>query len=120
MSLISRARRQDAVWWPMLGRDKYAAVTYGTPCVIRVRWDSEDAEVRAADGSTVVCHAAVMVSNSLKVNEGMAIGDLLWLGNLDEYTGSITNPKADGALDIKAFSITPNLKNSETLLIARL
>lgn len=117
MSLISKVRKQDAVWWPMTGRDRYAEVTYGDPVEIKVRWTEKADEMRGPGGAVVEVHALVYADHKLHLDQGLRIGDLLWLGKLEDFPGTWESPKDAGADDIKAMATTPNLKNTETLMI---
>ena len=117
MSLMNRARKQDAVWWHKISTDAYGTPTYSEPHPIRVRWDDEDHIVKNEAGEDVECHGSVMVDFALYRDEGFRAGDLLWEGKLDDWRGSMTQPKEDGAVEVISLGRTPNLKATATLLI---
>lgn len=120
MSLISKVRKQDAVWWPLTGHDRYGAPAYGDPREIKVRWTLTSKEVRGPDNTVIVATSAVFIDSKLKTEQGLQVGDMLWLGKLDDYLGDWSKPREHGADAIKSLATTPNLKNSETLLIGYL
>lgn len=116
MSIINTARKQTAVWW---SREGTATNTYGVPkvCVpkeVRVRWDDVVEQFIDKTGSPQMSKAKVMVDFLLD----FAIGDYLFLGTLDKVLDKDDASTNDSAWEIKALQKIPNLKNTETLVIA--
>lgn len=114
MSLISRMRRQTAVWWAADGSDRFGAPRYKTPVEIKCRWEDVRKEFLNSQGVTAVSNSIVYVDRLMKT------GDVLFRGVLTDLT-TVTVPKDNsGAFEIAAFDRLPNLKNTEELLTAYL
>ena len=113
MSIISRMRRQKAVWWQRLTPDQYGKFSYASPVEIDCRWDGCGKEFRN-EMAEVQMSAATVYPDRV-----MAQGDMLQEGELEfetpiDPTGVIT------AHAIIKFETTPNLRNAETLYTALL
>jgi len=120
MSLITRMRKQTAVWWPLttdsgeVQFDNYGQPIHGDPQEIDVRWEDKTEEIIGVDGTVVTTRSKVFVG------EDMSVGDVLFLGELTDLTNE-DNPKANsGAYEVVQFSKTPNLRATEFLRIAYL
>lgn len=111
MSLISRMRRQDAVYWPPLVRaDRFGQERFGEPVAIRCRWESNISQRIEQNGTVHV------VTDMAYVDRQLSLGGRLALGSLDEME-NVATPTA-ASQEIVAFSELPNLRNTETLYTA--
>jgi hypothetical protein len=112
MGIITKMRKQDAVYWARDGADGYGQPQYAPPAAVRCRWD--DTAEQLIDPTT----GAVFVSQSrVYVDRDMQPGDWLWLGLLADVPVA-TDPVASGGYEVKRFDKIPNLKASEFLRIA--
>lgn len=109
MSLISRMRRQTAVYWHPIGRDVNGKYLYDDPEQIKCRWDDRYEVDVDQFGEEINIRATVYVDREV------AIGGVLWLGLL---VNAPDTPPEHGK--IRLLRNHPNLKASETLRIARL
>jgi len=120
MSIITRMRKQTAVYWPLKGDesgyqdfDAYGRPQWGTPYEIECRWEDVSQEVLAADATRVMTKAVVYVDRDVRA------GGVLYLGRLTAVDQS--DPKGnDGAWEIIRFDKLPNLRNTEYLRTAYL
>lgn len=111
MSLISRMRRQDAVYWPKLPRnDRFGQERFGEPVAIKCRWESGTSQNIEANGTVIT------VTDLAYVDRELAVGGRLRLGAYDD-TPNVATP-SDDSHEIMAFSALPNLRNTETLYTA--
>lgn len=113
MSLISRMRRQEGVYWERLTPDQFGRFSYATPIEIKCRWDDSSAEYRDNRGEKALSQATVYVDRLMKA------GDMLKKGELDSDTPADPTTLVD-AFEIKGFEQTPNLRATETLYTAHL
>ncbi len=112
MSLISRMRRQKAVLWQAIGKDRFGQLTYNTATEIDCRWEDKTQTFIDAEGQEATSSAIVYVDRELTP------GDLLWKGEQSNLpTGYIAS---DIGTVVRRFDILPNLKNTENLLTVTL
>lgn len=115
MTIITRMRKQKAVWWQQDGRDRFNELFYKSGEIIDCRWDDSITEFLDAEGKRVLSQAVVYVDRELKVGDVLFLDDEVPL--LPDHT---TPPSYSGAYRIRQFKKIPNLRNTETLLIAYL
>lgn len=111
MSIIKRMRKQKAVYWQRGPVNSFGQFTYSDPVQIKCRWDDGFAEYISKTGTREASTATVYVDRP------MAVGDQLFKGVVDDIDPVLT-PLQNEAHEIKAFDITPNLKNKENLYTA--
>ena len=114
MSLISRMRKQDAVYWPFSSIDEFGAKVVGDPVEIKCRWESTGEEFLDSEGEIKISNAVVYVDRDAY------IGGILMLGDKDDITDPIDIKENEGAWEIRRFDNIPNIKASEFLKIAYL
>lgn len=116
MSLISRVRKQTAVYWSQGSRgvDVHGRPKLLGPVEISCRWDDVSKEFLAADGTRQMSNSEVLVDRRMKV------GDYLFLGTLTDLTNASVPKENKGAFEIRRFDDTPNLRNTENLYTAYL
>ena len=115
MSVISRMRRQKAVYWPPAVEDDYGRPVMGTAVEIDCRWEDEITQFVDAVGPTRMSRSVVYPDMVL------AYGGLVWEGELKNLTSGLsTQPQDHGALEIHAVRKIPNLKATENLHIVML
>ena len=127
MGLISRMRRQNAVYWPPDNVDGYGRTTHGAPVALtlrgadnyRVRWEGKAEQFVAADGTTQVTNAVVYVPQ-LPDGSEVAVGGYLYLGEVAALVDQAVAENNAGAMPVKRFDTLPNLKASELLRVAYL
>jgi len=108
MSLLSRVRKQWAVYWPPEETtDRHGRPRVGSPRAVRVRWS--DRQVEFIGGS-----AERMLSNSVVLSgEPLALRGMLWLGAIQDAPG---DPFADkAAFEIRGTAAIPNFRATEFL-----
>ena len=115
MSLISRMRRQDAVYWPPQQAGRYGLAGLGQPVAVRCRWDDVHEQYVTTTGTTTISNAKVYV------DQDMLPGGYLWLGLLADLPDSPTDPRQlPGAYEIQKLEKIGNLRATEFLRIAML
>jgi len=128
MSLITRMRKQNAIYWPPATADDYGRVAVGTLVELtltggvnsRVRWEDQAKEFIDSNGITRVSQAVVYVPALPGGGGEVAVGGFLWLGDRGDLE-SETDPGAnEGAWEVRRFDKLPNLKNTEYLRTAYL
>lgn len=122
MSIISRMRKQNAIYWPPAMPDDFGRASHGSLIELtlangvnsRVRWEDRSDEFVDASGTTVVSNAVVYVP-PLPGGGEVALGGFLFLGDYADLTDK-TNPAANaGAYEIRRVDKMPNLKVSDYL-----
>ena len=114
MSLISRMKKQTCVHWARSGTDSRGRTEYSAAVERSCRWENITEKYLTVQGEEKMSNAIVSVDN---VN----VGDVLYLGTLDDSGLDQDNPlKNAGAWRVERVDSTPNLKNTETLYEAYL
>lgn len=114
MSLITRMRRQVAVYFAKTGDDEYGKPTWAQPVEIMCRWEDVQKEFIKPDGTRALSQSVVYPSVVPKP------GDVLVLGALVALT-DVNDPKQNaGAGEVQQADSIPNLRATETLYIAYL
>ena len=114
MSLITRMRKQTAVYWPFSSVDQFGKKSFGSAVEVSVRWDDVSEEFLDADGERQLSRATVYVDRD------MALGSVLMSGTLSDITDAVNIKENAGAWGIRKFDKIPNIKATEFLRIARL
>lgn len=111
MSLITRMRRQDAIYWPPLNRaDRFGQTRFGEPVAVRCRWESGVSQTEEVNGTFIT------VTHLAYVDREMEVGGKLYLGAFND-TPNVAVPHPD-AREIVKFEMLPNLRNTATLYTA--
>lgn len=117
--VISRMRRQNAIYWPVTRIDAQNRVVLGTAVVIKCRWEDRVTEYISFDGQPQVSQVVVYVDRDVTLR------GYLWLA---ASTGSdatlLASAPADPRIDplgreIRSFEKLPNFRNTDTLRTVR-
>jgi len=109
MSLITRMRRQNAVYWALDSIDQFGKKTFSSPVQIKVRWDDVTEEFLDSEGVRQVSKAVVYVGEDIEE------GSVLMLGELSDITDAVNIKENEGAWEVRMFAKTPNLRATEFL-----
>jgi len=108
-SLIRRCQRQTLVYWPRVGTQKTGEPIWGSPVEYTCRWDEMLKEVISNTNTRVMSRVQTITQVRLQV------GGLMRLGTLAD-TAYWGNPKQNpDVYEVIDSSMTPNLRNTETL-----
>jgi hypothetical protein len=111
MSLITRMRKQKAIYWARSTIDQYGRFTFAEPVEIKCRWDDEAAQFLTPKGEEQVSRSKVYVDRDMEP------GDRLQLGELASSTPD--NPlDSQDSFEIRQFAKNPDLKAREFLRTA--
>jgi hypothetical protein len=115
MSIITKMRKQTAVYWEPLGtRDEFGNNLFSDPVEIDCRWEDDVKQFVGRDGETYLSASIVYVDRDVEV------GGVLLLGAIDSSMDAEEPLSRVGASEIKQFAKLPNLKNTEYLRTAYL
>jgi len=121
MAIITKMLKQTCVYWALASGDDVGTDDFGQPIVtasvpveIQCRWEDDNVEFIAADGTKMVSRAIVYVDQDVDV------GGILMLGTEDDITDAVNIKENAGAWEIKAFGKLPNFKATEYLRTAYL
>ena len=121
MSIITRMRKQTAVYWELASNDSgsvayddFGSPIMGTPVEITCRWEDVIEEIIDSKGTNQISQSTVYVDRD------MVAGEILMLGLLTDITDSVNIKENDGAHEIMKFSKVPNLRATEFLRTAYL
>ena len=116
MSIITRMRKQTAVYWALEGvesggddYDNFGQPQYTTPVELTVRWEARTEEFLDSQGTRVLSNAIVYAGQDVD------IAGVLMLGELTDITDADNPKENDDAWEIKRFEKLPNLRNTEFL-----
>lgn len=113
MSVITRMRKQNAVWWQRNSTaNKYGHFLYAAPVEIDCRWDDTTEEFRDSKGQTVQGRAVVYVDRA-----SVKVGDMLRRGEMD--SDEPADPTTvEEAYEVRRRDRNPNFGATEELLTA--
>lgn len=115
MSLITRMRKQTAVYWPPTSSTDNHGKPVNRPAVeIKCRWEDVVTEYVDADGKKQISNSTVYVDRDLELEGILVLGQLK---KLKSATDPFLNP---GACAIKWVQKLPNLRVTEYLRTCKL
>ena len=116
MSIITRMRKQKAVYWPLAtaSPDDYGQPVYDTHVEIDCRWDDVVQEFIDSKGTIQASHSIVYTDRDI------VLGGVLMLGELADITDEDNPKENENAWEIKRFDKIPNLRATEYLRMAYL
>jgi hypothetical protein len=122
MSIITRMRRQDAIYWPPGEPDDYGHCSFGELVELvqvggvnyRVRWEDRVEEFIDAAGTLTRSRAVVFVP-VLPSGGEIVVGGYLLLGPRGSLVSEIEPQRNVGACEVRRVDYLPNLKNTERL-----
>ncbi len=109
MGIITRMRKQTAVYWPFLSVDQFGKKAVGSPVEISCRWEDKSEEFLDSKGERQMSNAIVYVDRD------MAVGGILMLGTTGDITDAVNIKENAGAWEIRRFDKLPNIRASEFL-----
>lgn len=117
MGILTRMRKQAAVYWAPAGLDRHGKATFAEAVQLDggVRW--EDVVEEFTDATT----GAKELSNCrVYVGEDLQVGGVLWLGTLASVT-YLTEPlRNEKAYRVRRFDSVPNIRATQFLRTAML
>lgn len=90
----------DAVYWPIEGRDKHGEPLIGDAVPIECRWVESQTEALDPTGATIPIDVTV------KVDREIAIDSILWKGRLEDFDPT----EKPVLMQVKTKSTTPDIK----------
>ena len=122
MSLITRMRKQNAIYWPPATVDDFGYPTFNRLVALTatgsinscVRWEGSVQEFLGVDGTMCASNAVVYVP-ALPDGSEIAVGGYLWLGDRMDLEDEATPTNNVGAYEIKRVDKLPTLKATEFL-----
>lgn len=100
--------KQICIHWVRSGTDGYGRAEWADPVEKSCRWTGQNEKYIDARGEERLSNATVFV-------DGVAIGDALMLGTLDDSGINLTDPlRNSGAWEIKRYDSTPNFSATIT------
>lgn len=112
MSIISRMRKQDAVWFAQSVPDDFGQQAYEAAVEIKCRWEDKAVKFLLENGTEAVSAAVVYVDRVMK------IGDILIEGLIVDLEDKKEPKRNKRVFEIKGFEKLPNLRNTEVLYTA--
>jgi hypothetical protein len=114
VSLITRMRKQAAVYWGPPVDDGDGGFTYPAPVEITCRWDETKGMAKDLKTHDEVSNSTVYVDRDVEIN------GYLFLGSLSEVDEAAKPTAIEGARRIEGFQKIPNLKATEYLRVVTL
>jgi hypothetical protein len=110
MSLISKMRKQTAIYWEFSANDEYGKPQFEEPVEIDCRWIDISEEFLDSKGNRQISNSKVYVDRD------MILGSILKLGNVADMDSGVDNPLLqDSAYQIRKIEKLPNFKATEFL-----
>lgn len=122
MSIITKMRRQNAIYWPPGQPDGYGRPTMGALVELVlaggvnscVRWEDRVEDFIDFSGTTRTSNAVVYVG-ALPGGGEVQVGGWLWLGDRADLTSESDPRLNDNAYEVKRVDHLPNLRATEKL-----
>ncbi len=95
-------RHQKAVLWEASGTDDYGEVTLDAAAEVTVRWTERQREGVDSQGNTIAIDASAVVDQQI------AVGSIMWLGELVDLPAIPTNLK-----QVVNYGSVPDVKGRE-------
>jgi len=113
ITLQSRMRTQDAVYWAKTAVDGYSQATYAAPVDIKVRWMDQQEEFVAEKGEKLISKAKVFPGQDTSVYG-------YWFrGTIADLPSDATDPEAlkddYDLFQSMAKQSDPNIRNTDTV-----
>jgi hypothetical protein len=108
VSVITKMRKQSAIYWARSGTDSYGQPSFAEPVEITCRWDDSVTEFIDPQGERRLSSAVVYVDRD------MPLGSMLKLGDLDSNIADDPRENAD-TFEVRQFAKNPNFKATEFL-----
>ena len=128
MGILSKMRKQNAIYWPPAEADDFGKMSHG-PLVelilipggknYRVRWEERIDEFLDAKGTTALSSAVVYVPK-LPDGSEIVVGGYLWLGDRSDLIDEAEPRNNPNAYEILRADTLPNFKASDYLRTAYL
>lgn len=117
MSLIKRALKQWAIYWPPGDVDMYGQATAGDPVAVKCRWDDITEEQVDSKGQQFMASSSVMVDRDLEVGGFLALSTGTSEATVLTDAATIAAPpmENDRVHIIRRTSKNPNIKAKEFL-----
>lgn len=112
MSIITRMRKQTAIYWAITDWNAFGQPVFADPVEISCRWEDITEKFIDKDGDVQLSRAKVYVDRDISV------GSFLKLGSLDSGTDTATPRNNTGAWEVRRFEKLPNLRATEYLRTA--
>tara|TARA_R110000851_G_scaffold46656_6_gene113570 strand:+ start:798 stop:1136 length:339 start_codon:yes stop_codon:yes gene_type:complete len=110
MGIISKMRKQKAVYWSPSSYDGFGRPVMSTAVQITCRWEDVHEQFLDKEGQEQTSSSRVYVSQDVE------LGGYLWLGDI---SGKPSDPLQDNnSWEIRKFENLPNLKATEFLKTA--
>lgn len=104
----SSHRFQYAVLWPKTGHSQDGEAVVGEPEEITVRWNNKLRVSKDAQGNPVAVDAVV------HVNQEIAVGSSMWLGELEDWYGTGSGGDDSAVMEVLTYNDTKDLKARNT------
>jgi len=127
MGILSRMRKQNAIYWPPALPDDFGRICFGSLVELtfsggvnaRVRWEDTIEEFLDDKGTTRASNATVFVPG-LPDGSEIKVGGFLWLGDRANLTSETEPGENESAFEIRRMDKVPNFKATEFLRTAKL
>lgn len=103
VGVAARNLHQDITYWPPGVENEFGHASYGTPVLVKGRWQAKNQQIRRATGEEIVSSAEVFVDRDVAISGFLAVGN---------HTAQ-SSPVSD-AREIQDFRTTPDLRNLES------
>lgn len=104
-------RLQDALLWPITGKDQFGQPTHdfssGAVVQLKVRWVNKRRLASDPQGNPITVDATVITNRAIEV------GSLMWKGKLSDTPGTSETPESK-IMVVVGYDDTPDIKNRFT------
>lgn len=115
MRILSKMRKQTAVYWAPLAPDPYGQPTYADPIELRVRWDDTQEEIVTTDGTRTTA-----TRSTVYLGQDIVLDGLLMLGDISSVVDGDVRANNPTAKVIRSFANIKTLKADDSLRVATL
>jgi hypothetical protein len=102
MTVAKRHLRQDVTHWPVTGSDGYGGFTYGTPVLLKGRWEDKAVLFLTLENEEVVSNAIVYLDTDIAVGDWFGLGDLTATNDPSTIIGTYRSRQYHKSTDLRA------------------
>lgn len=75
MTIVTRHLKQDVTHWPIAGSDGYGGFTFGTPVLLKGRFEEKNELFINGENEEEVSRAVIYLNTDVSVDDYFALGD---------------------------------------------
>lgn len=101
MGMLHRMLKEDITKWPLTGSNGYGGFTFGTPIVLKGRWEDRTVLFRTLENEEEVSNAVVYLQSDITVGDYLGRGDLTAIADPTTLSGTFRSRNYHRTTDLR-------------------